>query len=99
MGHGQEHGDGIAYIPHLGKTFFVNFEFHGTGTYTFADGIYWAGEWVEDYFSGEGGSYDPQGLCNEYGIWEKDVFKHKLVETKAFSYIEHHAPEFSDTKM
>lgn len=61
--------------------------FHGKGTYTNEDGTSWSGEWVNDYFTGEGGYYDDQGYCNQYGIWSNDTYMGKLPETKNMEFI------------
>ena len=55
---------------------------HGQGTFTFADGSKWVGEWENGDLNGYAITYKADGSINQEGIFKNDVFQYAQKKSK-----------------
>ena len=55
---------------------------HGQGTFTFADGSKWVGEWENDKLNGYAITYKSDGSVDQEGIFKDDVFQYAQKKSK-----------------
>ena len=55
---------------------------HGQGTFTFADGSKWVGEWENGDLNGYAITYKADGSINQEGIFKNDVVQYAQKKSK-----------------